>query len=502
MEAMERKGVIWPKIIAEKFFHRSPDIVEPTTPVVETTPPEQVDASKPIDEPHQPIPEVTVAAPSAPVKKPFWKRTSTYVAGAILSAFALVAGIFVPQIRNNRSQKESIEEAAQPVIVKVGDQEKPPAATLEPNFDLGVSPAELSAERLKEGIRATANDLREETKNALSALDVGLLKPIRDHIAQISTQEKTLENPLQSDIATIRRGEGVSHALKRMLEQKRDEELQANKDKKPDERTETWQLTDTEITTAALRAIPTFELPRLTHINEQWNFTFDTQTKQFTDVRKFDKKFVALQTEKYAAQPEAEIQTPPERTSVNLGNRTITVGETVEYLPLMAQPGRFTITRISPDGKKIFIKNALVGEIPSIPVSLENFQMRSPEKGNKTYVIDGLWFEELHGGATNIRFTTLSGKGVIEAIATLILHEDFQDDQTKMKVALEAAHHIVSEANKDKHILDTYDVTKEVSEIPNIVVSTDSVVVKKVRGQRVIESGHFSRGKTTKIPLE
>jgi len=138
-------------------------------------------------------------------------------------------------------------------------------------------------------------------------------------------------------------------------------------------------------------------------------------------------------------------------------------------------------------------------------VKAQTFDIRTPEAQNKKYTLDGLWIEELPGDAYNVRFTTLSGKGVIKALATLILQVEFQGNTAvhamdALKLAQEAVYQ-----NTVGTIPDTYDPTIEYTRVPRAtadnrnVVSTDSFVVKKDDdGKWLIESAHFSQGERVK----
>jgi serine/threonine protein phosphatase PrpC len=428
-----------------------------------------------------------ITAPLAPTQKPWWKRSSAKISGTILAGFTALASIFIPQMRKNNEHLEAQE--TEPVIVNIGNapKQKIHEQKIDPeqNFKLNVPNIDLSPERLKQ-----------TGEEAVSALEAGLLVPIRQHIESMRVAKKE-QNPIVQDITTIQRGEGVSHALKRTLEEKKSQNASGFE-----------QITEREIIVAALRAITEFKLPRLTHIDEQWEFTFDTQTKQFTRVEKSEKQ---TETPVQATQKEKSQDTINKSSTkstespidIMIGGRKFTIGKTIEYLPIGRQPGQYTVVGKSPDGTKLYLRDAKNPRKPQFAVNAENINIRIPQKENETFKIDGLWFEKLFGNAINMRFTTESGKGVILGLAVLILHEDYNDDKKNhwfdaLQKAQEAVYY-----NNNGALVDTFDPTIVYEGIPNTVVPTDSVVVKKDEsGKWIIESAHLSRGKKQKNSIK
>lgn len=191
--------------------------------------------------------------------------------------------------------------------------------------------------------------------------------------------------------------------------------------------------------------------------------------------------------------PEAE-----NTSSFSLGGQTFTPGEIIEYLPTGSQPKKYTVIGTTQDKSKLVLQSLENPKKPPIIINKESIDTRIPEKGNETFTIDGLWIEKLFGDAFNIRFSEASGKGVIKALATLILAIDYNNEKAKWGFALLDANKAVAKANTLKHIPDTYDMT-EYSKISNRIFSTDSFVAKKQDGVWEIESAHFSQGEKHKI---
>lgn len=203
-----------------------------------------------------------------------------------------------------------------------------------------------------------------------------------------------------------------------------------------------------------------------------------------------------------AQQKKPELTFAPVQVSAeekfSIAGHTFTPGEVIEYLPSNSQPQPYIVVGTSEDAQKLILQS--IEKPKSLPIILDKTRIdtRIPEKGNKTFTIDGLWIEELFDNAFNIRFSEASGKGVIKALATLILAIDYNGEKAKWGFALLDANKVVAKANTTKHIQDTYDMA-EYSEISNLVRSTDSFVAKKQDGIWKIESAYFSLGKKRKI---
>lgn len=202
--------------------------------------------------------------------------------------------------------------------------------------------------------------------------------------------------------------------------------------------------------------------------------------------------------------PERPVQNQVEQAKSNtiqIASHSYEIGKPLEYIPLASQPGQYTLVGLSEDGKAIILQNATNPKAPQFAVNLKNAESRVLSPDTAKFSIDGLRFEKLFAEAFHIHFTTESGKGVIRALELAILHLEYNDEDTpeNRKAANEKANAAVRAAEKDGHIVDTYDVTKEYTEISNIVVPTDSFVVARKNNTWVIESAHFARGKAKEI---
>jgi hypothetical protein len=224
-------------------------------------------------------------------------------------------------------------------------------------------------------------------------------------------------------------------------------------------------------------------------------------TKEIQEKLEVTKAKTKTPVQKTILETKVEKSTP---TNIHIGAHTYQIGQIIEYIPLASQPGNYKIVGLSEDGKAVLLKNADKENAPQFAVNLKNAESRVLSPDTEKFSIDGLRFEKLPGGAFDIHYTTLSGKGVQTAIEVLSLFINYENNNTKenREAAKNEARIALQNADKDGHIVDTYDPSLEYAEIPDLVVPTDSFIVAWKNNQWVIESAHFSRGKAKKIPLE
>lgn len=535
------------KTLEEQFvlLLQAQDITNQTTSVIQGL----------IDKEKDKIKEIII-----PEKKPkpsFWKKPWAYAAATVLAGFMWVASKFLPE-NTISSDNKNVPEASnniqdrEPLVIKVGtairdagltqtnSQTKPrdaavdyggdftweinEASVAEPtsNYDLGLGARVIpdAAKAVPDLPLVTSNDDKPATVRSFESKATPSTSPALETAKPQTIVESASALPprAEEDMPQIVRTFLYPHKAEAPKSQITVESVLI----KPGDTTiglvvstilkKEPQLNKIDVR----RAVAQFALANAAHssIKEGNSLQFDYSITPEGKLRINSIEQIKTTKEVKAPTQTAETKIAPQNTQVetkvekstatdiHIGAHTYKTGDIIEYIPLASQPGNYKIIGLSEDGKAILLKNADKENAPQFAVNLKNAESRVLSPETRKFSIDGLRFEMLPGDAYNVHFTTLSGKGVIEALATLILHTDYTDDSTKLEKARERSSETVRAADKEGHIVDTFDPTIEYIEIPDTVLSTDSFVVAWKNNQWVIESAHFSRGKTKKIPLE
>ena len=444
------------------------------------------------------------------VKKPsFWKKPWTYVAAGVLATFIWVANKFLPTESapdNKNTPEASGNSSQQAVRASAGD----------PIRDAGTST--VDAEGIQDAASAVP-DLPLVAENPLAdatfspdwtpqqeSIQATLEKPTQGEPTQVESNVST-EKVAEEETKIILHSAPIGHretTIGIVVDSILEQNPKLNLDKIAVRQTVArFALTDAahshirEGNTLqfeySLNPDKTITIHSITEIEK------DTATEAKPEQTHELKTTAAPQQEdtgptQVTAEPERE-QSPGK--TIQIGSHSYKIGKPIEYIPLAAQPGQYTILGLSKDGKAVLLKNANNPKATQFAVNLKNIESRILSSNTEKFTINGFRFEKLPENTYNIHFTTLSGKGVIDAIATLLLHTDYADNPEKLGAAIVRANDAVRTADTIGHIADSYDATIGYSDIPNLVVSTDNVIVSLMdNGKVLIKSSHFARSKT------
>ncbi len=397
-----------------------------------------------------------------PPKKSFWKKTSTWVGGAVLAGFGALASIFIPAMRKQEDDPSKLPPAVIKIDIKADDtvinsqqpemaktvkadvanivpdlpvvdagtpvdaettvvaQVQAPATT----FDLGLPQEQFSPDAWREGIEKVG-----------SALGAGLIKPVetaaahvirdtadqvralQDFIDNFKPAERESKTPISVSIPIDHHGWGLSHFMKQYFEQQRENKQNQQADK--------WQLSDSQINKTILNALnhkpDLLRKGSYIHIGDVWNFNVDPITYDITGIEKVDPKappIVSIRTETPSpvevspTQPDLQPEQPRAEASLYTAGQTVayhnqTTGQYENYTVVNdpnAAPGSISLegSKMGKNGRMVKFRFAIGQETAKeriITSEVKQYSTFAVEKLGETQ--DRIKFTNVDGGIQN-----------------------------------------------------------------------------------------------------
>lgn len=437
-------------------------------------------------------------------------KKSTRAAAFVLAFFTALATPFVPQLRKAKdeiSQAATILRVEDPNLENIENQEPALRMPAPPRREASLRDAAPAVPDLPIIDAAPVSTEKPLDASSTSTESFDASDPLRDATYSPDFQAKTAEasTVVKAEPILIEKDPKHSQSISRVV-------IEAIKKAKP-------AINPTTIERAVGRYVIDNKLPWTVHEGDKVEYDYTISDgkvliKSIEHTKKADLEKIKVEIKPTPkVEPASQKQTDqgpelPEQTpgkTIQIGAHTYEIGKALDYIPLAKKAGKYMVIGLSEDKKAVLLQNAENPKAPQFAVNLKNAESRVLAPNTEKFTIDspegrGLLFEKIDENTIKINYTTVSGNGVIEALATFILHQDYKDDEEKIGAAVSRAMEIVKSADKNGHIPDTFDANSEYSIVPNLVVSTNHFVItqKDKKSEWSIQSAHFARSKKEK----